>query len=434
MVRWLSIFLALALTLPSQGSAGTGDMPRVGYIGDSLVQGNNWAWLDGDLIFSSTRGEITWARAFYPHFDIDTWIDPSDGGRHFDGMNAGVSGETVAQIAKRLNRTLRWAPDIMIVSAGINSVTTGVDARTISSGLKSICEFYLDHGIRVILANIRPVTEDVIPVASDQFQVLEEVNTWIRSFAMATPGVEFWNVAAAYDDGHGRMKPEYTFDGTHLSSLGAQQGGLSLVAVLQRLVPQQFKTEARNLFPNGRLRGVDGRAGAGITGQVAHGFYARMKPRNAKITAAASIGDDSDGQGVNRFQFSAPGGGKDVEAFILSLNATNLDVSSLAGQWVKARCRLSLSAWTGWRGIQFSVTYADWGAQPPITDEMAAIEWNLEIETMPFKLTETPRPIAPSLTIFMRGDMPISAPGILAIRSFEVFKVEDPTRRITLER
>jgi hypothetical protein len=69
---------------------------RVGYIGDSILQGNNLAAPDGLLITAQANREITWTRALYPHFDIDTWIDLTDSFRHFSGMNAGLSGDTSA--------------------------------------------------------------------------------------------------------------------------------------------------------------------------------------------------------------------------------------------------------------------------------------------------------------------------------------------------
>src|SRR4051812_6451183 len=56
---------------------------RVGYIGDSILQGNNMAAPDGLLISARANREITWTRALYPYFNIDTWIDPTDSFRHF---------------------------------------------------------------------------------------------------------------------------------------------------------------------------------------------------------------------------------------------------------------------------------------------------------------------------------------------------------------
>jgi hypothetical protein len=47
---------------------------RVGYIGDSILQGNNLAAPDGHSITALANREITWTRALYPHFNIDTWV------------------------------------------------------------------------------------------------------------------------------------------------------------------------------------------------------------------------------------------------------------------------------------------------------------------------------------------------------------------------
>src|SRR5882762_11271813 len=87
---------------------------RVGYIGDSILQGNNLAAPDGLLITAQANREITWTRALYPHFDIDTWIDLTDSFRHFSGMNAGVSGDTSAQVRARMNAPGSPFPNIMI--------------------------------------------------------------------------------------------------------------------------------------------------------------------------------------------------------------------------------------------------------------------------------------------------------------------------------
>jgi hypothetical protein len=76
---------------------------RVGYIGDSILQGNNLGAPDGLLITAQSSREITWTRALYPHFDIDTWIDLKDSFRHFTGMNAGLSGDTSAQVLARVD-------------------------------------------------------------------------------------------------------------------------------------------------------------------------------------------------------------------------------------------------------------------------------------------------------------------------------------------
>jgi lysophospholipase L1-like esterase len=422
-----SVLFLLAATESRTSASETGRV-RVGYIGDSLLQGNNWVTPDGLRISTSTSREITWARALYPFFDVDTWVDLADP-RHFTGMNAGLSGDTSAQTLARVAQPARFRPDIMIVSVGINSITAGVAAHSITSDLSAICHYYLNLGMKVILANIRPVSTALIPDRDPRLEVLQTVNRWIKAFTETTENVTLWDVANAYDDGHGRPKGGYTADGIHPVSLGAQHGALSLVPLLRRLIgtPPERQPKPKNFFPNGRLGGIDGRAGNGVSGYIAHGLYARMKPRNSKNIAIASVRPNPDtGGGIQQIRFSTPGGGRDVEVFSLSMAATNVDLSALAGRWVKARCKLTLSAWNGWRAIFLDAIYMDWGALPPVTDEMIVRDWDLEIETMPFKLPLAPAPIAPVLSIFLHGD-DAKGSGLLEIKQLELFAVESPS-------
>ncbi len=135
------------------------------------------------------------------------WLDATDS-REFTGMNAAIGGSTVAINRASLPTPSQYFPRIMIVSAGINSVTTNVGAASIETDLEYICKFYLQRGIKVVLSNIRPVSREWIPDGSAQLTVRNDVNIWIENFATTTPDVVFWNVAAAYDDGTEDLKPD----------------------------------------------------------------------------------------------------------------------------------------------------------------------------------------------------------------------------------
>jgi lysophospholipase L1-like esterase len=399
---------------------------RVGYIGDSLLQGNNLAARDGLLITAQANREITWTRALYPHFDIDTWIDLTDSFRHFTGMNAGLSGDTSAQVRARMNAPGSPLPDIMIVSVGINSVTFGVSASSIQSDLQAICQFYLQRGIKVILSNIRPVSAEFIPDRDPQLTVRSKVNAWIQEFATTTPDVLFWDVAAAYDDGSGRPIAGYTVDGLHPSSFGSQHAAFSLVPVMQQLVKpgQPANPDAINLFPNGRLAGKRGTAGPGVKGRIADGFTAEMLSPGATVTVEADTYPNREtGGGVQELSFTLHGGSS-VEVF--GLTGKRFDVSMLAGKWVKARCKLTLQPWDGWRALYFNTTYMEWESNAPKTDElMHGIVLDLELETMPFKLPANPSRIAPVLRIYLHADTATGS-GVIQVKEFEFFEVESP--------
>jgi hypothetical protein len=254
-----------------------------------------------------------------------------------------------------------------------------------------------------------------------------EANTWIREFATTTPNVVFWDVAAAYDDGAGRPISGYTVDGIHPSSFGSQHAAFLLVPIMQRLikpVDRQAGHDAIDFFPNGRLAGKRGTFGPGVGGQIADGFTARMLSGGATVTVkAAKRRDPETGGSVQEFSFTLHGGSS-VEVF--GLAASSFDVSSLAGRWVKARCKLTLQPWDGWRSVYFNTTYMDWGSDSPTTDELVpGVAWNLELETMPFKLPDNPGRIAPSLRIYLHADRATGS-GIVQVREFEFFEVDSP--------
>jgi lysophospholipase L1-like esterase len=399
---------------------------RVGYIGDSLLQGNNLAAPDGLLITAQANREITWTRALYPHFDIDTWIDLTDSFRHFTGMNAGLSGDTGAQVRARMNAPGSPSPDIMIVSVGINSVTFGVSAASIQSDLQAICQFYLQRGIKVILSNIRPISAAFVPDGDPQLGVRSDVNAWIRDFATTTPDVVFWDVAAAYDDGTGRPIAGYTVDGLHPSSFGSQHAAFSLVPIMQQLAKpsQPTNPDTINFFPNGRLAGNRGTAGPGVKGQIASGFTAEMLSGGATVTVKAATHPNREtGGGLQEFSFDLHGGSS-VEVF--GLTGTRFDVSKLAGKWVKARCKLTLQPWDGWRALNFNTTYMEWESNAPTTDElMHGVVWDLELETMPFKLPDKPSRIAPVLRVYLHADTATGS-GVMQVKQFEFFEVDSP--------
>lgn len=412
---------------PNEVSNRRAPMIRVGYIGDSILQGNNLAAPDGLLITALANREITWTRALYPHFDIDTWIDLTDSFRHFAGMNAGLSGDTTAQVRARMDAPGSPPSDIMIVSVGINSVTFGVSALSIQSDLQAICQFYLQRGIKVILSNIRPIGAAFVPDGHAQLRVRSDVNAWIREFATTTPDVVFWDVAAAYDDGSGRPIAGYTVDGLHPSSLGSQHAAFSLLPIMQRLVKpvdQGAGPDTINFFPNGRLAGSRGTAGPGVKGRIANSFTAKMLSGGATVTVKATTHPNQEtGGGIQEFSFT-PHGGSSVEVF--GLIGKRFDVSMLAGKWVKARCKLLLQPWDGWRALNFNTTYMEWQSTDPTTDEMMhGVVLDLELETMPFKLPANPRRIAPVLRIYLHGDTATGS-GVLQVKRFEFFEVDNP--------
>jgi lysophospholipase L1-like esterase len=392
---------------------------RIGYVGDSIVAGNNLA--SASLISTLPR-EIAWARAMYPHFECDVWYDAGDT-RSFKGMNAAYSGETVAQTRARLPSPGLYAPQIVIVSAGINSGTTNVTAASIETDLQAICQAYLRAGSRVILANIRPVSAAIIPDGSPQLQVRSDVNAWIASYATTTPDVVLWDVAAAYDDGTGRPKAGYMADGLHPSPLGSQYGALSLLMILKCLVKpiaRRMVDDGFNQFPNGRMNGTSGSVGAGVSGLIASNFVAQMVSSGPTTTVSAGLLNNADTGGlIQVFDFTTNGGAASSEIF----GFYGASFAPVAGQWVKARVRLSLVAWSGWRSIYFNAGYGDCFSSNSAQSDQLAVGGDFDLETMPFQPASSA--IRPYIWIY--NDPRVAGSNVrVQIKELEFIQVDDP--------
>jgi hypothetical protein len=153
-----------------------------------------------------------------------------------------------------------------------------------------------------------------------------------------------------------------------------------------------------------------------------------MLSGGATVTVEATTHPNREtGGGIQEFSFTLHGGSS-VEVF--GLTGTRFDVSMLAGKWVKARCKLTLQPWDGWRALTFNTTYMEWESNAPTTDElMHGVVWDLELETMPFKLPDNPSRIAPVFRMYLHADT-ATGPGVLQVRGFEFFEVDSPLHAI----
>jgi acyl-CoA thioesterase-1 len=70
-------------------------------------------------------------------------------------LNAGVSGDTVAQGLKRLPAVLRRRPDVLVVALGVNDGLRGLPPEVTEVGLRQILTLARGARVRVLLAGFR---------------------------------------------------------------------------------------------------------------------------------------------------------------------------------------------------------------------------------------------------------------------------------------
>lgn len=125
--------LALSWLLAEPACVGRG--PLVAFLGDSLTSG----W------------KIPASQA-YPAL-LQRALRERD--RRVRVLNAGVSGETAVEGARRLPDVLRRRPDVLVVALGMNDGLRGLPLDAAESALREIVESAQAAGVRVLLAGLR---------------------------------------------------------------------------------------------------------------------------------------------------------------------------------------------------------------------------------------------------------------------------------------
>ncbi len=126
---------ALVLSWLFAEAGCTGEGPLVAFLGDSLTSG--WK-----LPASEAYPALVGRRLGEKRHPVRV-------------LNAGVSGETAAEGARRLPALLRERPDVLVVALGINDGLRGLPTDDTESALRQIVESACTAGARVLLVGMR---------------------------------------------------------------------------------------------------------------------------------------------------------------------------------------------------------------------------------------------------------------------------------------
>jgi lysophospholipase L1-like esterase len=163
----------------------------------------------------------------------DMWIQPSFGG-FFPGkpyIDRGISGQTTPQMLIRFRPdVIALQPKVVVILAGTNDLAgnTGPETlATIEDNLASMAELARDHGIRVVLASVTPVSDyghnrEGKPLVMTDHRPPEkilELNAWIKKYA-AEYSCTYLDYFSATVDDKGFFKNELSEDGLHPNAKG----------------------------------------------------------------------------------------------------------------------------------------------------------------------------------------------------------------------
>lgn len=361
----------VSMAAPSANGAQNGR--RLGVIGTSLVQQNDAA--TAGKISHWNRGWLSWARFFAKgRFDCQIWHDPTvypgwepsqvaGSSRFFRGMNAGVSGQTVAMIEARKNfLTGNVRCELVIIDAGTNDMSP-LTKEEILAARERLASYYLAQGITVVLLPILSRAVSSWAAGSAERKKAAWINQKTRDFCLTTPNCYLFDWNAVWVNGQssaGEPLASFSNDGIHFSVSGGVAVGEALANFLARMLPdpsprvwsQDDKYDAihnpnGNLLANPFCTGTGGTIGTGVTGTVATDMRGERISGDASMAFAKEVRADSRGD----WQVMTVTPGATDSQFNFRTNAADTPHQFPAGTWVQASIECDIGAFNGWLGV-----------------------------------------------------------------------------------
>jgi lysophospholipase L1-like esterase len=109
-------------------------------------------------------------------------------------LNRGVNGERSDQMAARFDRdVLAFAPDAVVIIAGVNDVYQGRPVDHVTGRLEAMYRRGLDHGLVVVAGTIVPYNT----ATPAQNAAMRDINRWIATRVASNPKMRFVDTRAA---------------------------------------------------------------------------------------------------------------------------------------------------------------------------------------------------------------------------------------------
>ncbi len=349
---------------------------RIGFIGTSLLQQCQAGGLSTLKTSHSSKGWVSWARVlagnlFYSPVWYDTnvytgWEPSGTPGtsRGFNGLNAGVSGQTTDQILARKEFLVDNIDcDIVVVDGGTNDISNNVAKETIQANRETLANYYLDNGKVVILLPILARSVSSWPVGTNR-RIANWINQKTRAFVNTKKNCYFYDWNSQWinsANANGEPFTTYTEDGIHQYPLGGYYVGKDFANFLKTILPpaqtriwsqdDQFHATDNpngNLLVNPFCTSTGGAVGTGASGTVAAGM--RVERSSGTGTVVASKETRTDNRGDYQVLTITAGAGSGTDLFFFRTNAADTS-HVIPGTWVQASVEVSVGAYAGWNGI-----------------------------------------------------------------------------------
>lgn len=149
--------------------------------------------------------------------------------------NRGISGDVTQGVLDRLAEITKGRPRKVFLMIGVNDLARGIPAATVTANIFRIVE-----RIRQASPGTKIYVQSILPV-NDQFSKFgnhvnkgDEIRTINRQLQeKAGKGYEYIDLYSGFATEEGRLKPEYTNDGLHLTGAGYVKWAAMIKGILK---------------------------------------------------------------------------------------------------------------------------------------------------------------------------------------------------------
>lgn len=230
-MKWLPLFLAAA-ALPAQVPSPVPDPGELVKVRTNLERAQNtlrdWPNLgryraDNAKLSPPAAGENR--VVFMGDSITDSW--GRGRGEFFPGkpyVNRGISGQTTPQMLIRFRPdVIALRPKAVVILAGTNDLAGNTGPMTLEEtqgNLASMAELAKANGIKVVLASVLPVSDDIRQQTDRRPpDKIVALNRWIKDYAAAN-GHVYLDYYSATKGENQMLRKELTYDGLHPNDAG----------------------------------------------------------------------------------------------------------------------------------------------------------------------------------------------------------------------
>lgn len=341
--------------------------PEVAIYGDSRAAQMSYN-LTNHLTYSAT-GAAAWANVL----SGGNFIFPAD-------LNFGVTGDTTAQILARVGDVVASRAETVVYFGGTNDRNSNElqTAATTIGNILATLNALLAAGKKVILCTDAPrgnATYSVYLLTTQQLRYHQQVRRWTIETAGRIPGVtvvDLYPLLNDYTRTDGALPVVNTYDGAHLSPVGAAIAGAAIADALKKVYPNKFyfgdadnanlynatDNPRGNLINNGVMSGTAGTLDGASTGSLADSWTSTRDTAMNSGSVTSLFAKVARTNPTGSWQQVTLGGTSGATADPNMEIYTSASNSNFAeGDIVQAFCEMEIDAGaTGLRGVTLRTT------------------------------------------------------------------------------